>query len=83
MENQAQISLFYRDGKIFWSKNVITNVLMYFEPRDLVKGNYRRVNKNFLNAQETVLNFWRFDATKIIERNLEIITERKKEFSGS
>ena len=50
MENQAQISLFYRDGKIFWSKNVITNVLMFFEPRDLVKGNYRLVNKNFLNA---------------------------------
>ena len=50
MENRAQNSLFYRDGKIFWSKNVITNLLMFFEPRDLVKGHYKLVNKNFLNA---------------------------------
>ena len=83
MENNAQVSLFYRGGKIFWSKNVITNVLLYFEPKDLAKGKYKRVNKNFQKATLVVLDFWRFDATKIIEKNLEIINLRAKEFSES
>ena len=47
-----------------------------------MKGKYK-VNKNFKNATEVVVNFWRFDATKLIERNLEIISERKIEFAES
>ena len=47
-----------------------------------MKGKYK-ANKNFKNATEVVVNFWRFDATKLIERNLEIINERKIEFAES
>ena len=47
-----------------------------------MKGRYN-ANKNFKNATEVVVNFWRFDATNLCERNLKIIDERKMEFADS
>ena len=47
-----------------------------------MKGGYN-ANKNFKNATEVVINFWRYDATKLCERNLKIIDERKMEFADS
>ena len=81
--DKQEFSIFHKKGKIFWSSNVLTNVMYFFEPKDCVKGPYMMVNKNMKKATETVINVWRYQGTQLIERSLDLMEKRKKDFMTS
>lgn len=78
-----ELSIFHKKGKIFWSSNVLTNVMYFFEPEYCVKGPFKQVNKNLKKAAETVINVWRYQGTQLIEKSLDRIEKNKKDFMTS
>ena len=85
MEVKAEkgFSLFHKNGKIFWSSNVLTNVMYFFEPKELVKGPFMLVNKNMNKATNNVITVWRYEGTNLIEKTMLMIEARKKDFLES
>ena len=51
------------------------------EPRDLVTGRYMEVSKSFKKSTEAVLRVWIYESTNMIEKNSEVIEQRKKAFA--
>ena len=70
-------SIFHKNGKLFWSSNVLTNVLYNIEPRDLIVGRYMEVSKNFKKATNAVITVWRYEGTNMIEKNLDNIEKAR------
>ena len=64
---------------MFWSTNVLTNVLYFIDAKYMIcQGQFKLVSRNFKKAVEIVMRVQLTQATKIIEKSVDLIEKERE-----